>query len=98
LIASAIYQTFGSVGTSALAIAKCESGLESSRIGDTTLEYTEGGELYGYSSGLFQIRHLPGRPDPISLLDPVKNIDYAHQLYIKEGWKPWTCAKILKIK
>lgn len=74
----------------AVAIAQCESGLDPTRIGDRHLAI-EGTK--GMSFGIFQIRHLDGRPDPEWLLNEDNNIQYARELWEKSGWTPWTCAK-----
>lgn len=80
-----ILEVFGT--EDALKIAFCESGLNPEAVGDKNTAYQ--------SYGLFQIRALPGRPSPDWLLDPVNNINYAYELYQKEGWQPWSCARIL---
>lgn len=97
MIKRAITDYFGVQSQNAIRIATCESGLNPATVGDTNLEFTENGQVFGYSSGIFQIRHLEGRPDPSWLLNPINNIEYAHQLYEKEGWVPWTCARLLGI-
>lgn len=74
----------------AVKIAMCESGLDPTRIGDRHLAI-EGTK--GMSFGLFQIRHLDGRPDPEWLLHEDNNIQYARELWEKSGWTPWTCAR-----
>ena len=74
----------------AVAVAKAESGLTPSAVGDTTLKFYYNGAEYGSSYGCFQIRHLPGRPSPDYLLDATNNVQYAYELYKSSGWKPWS--------
>jgi hypothetical protein len=77
----------------AVAIAKSESRLDCSAVGDRHLAFYREGIEYGKSYGVFQIRHLPGRPNPDELLDPNKNIAYAYELYKKSGFSPWSQYK-----
>ena len=72
----------------AFQVMQAESGGRPDAVGDT---YPIHGETIP-SYGLFQIRGLPGRPDPQTLLDPEKNVAYAAQLYQRSGWGPWTAA------
>lgn len=51
------------------------------------------GKAYGTSYGIFQIRYLPGRPEPEELSDWKFNIQYAHQIYQRSGWLPWSTFK-----
>lgn len=91
----------------AIAIAKCESGLNPTRIGDKNLITYNGDDIVGNSIGLFQIR-TGGKdfnrarannmtPDEFRkwMLDPVENIKYAREIYDRQGWGPWTCKKVL---
>lgn len=76
----------------AKAIAMCESRMQIDRVGDASLTFIgKDGIEYGKSYGLFQIRHLPGRPSPDKLSDPDFNIQYARKLWEKQGWQPWSC-------
>ena len=47
------------------------------------------------SYGLFQIRALPGRPNPQTLLNPEANVKYAADLWKKQKWQPWSVSKKL---
>ena len=72
----------------ALAIAKCESGLNPETIGDS-----------GKSIGIFQI-YLPAHPQykEEDLMNIWYNVVEAHKIYEKSGWNAWFyCAKLLKI-
>lgn len=76
---------------SVLAIVDCESGGNPEAVGDTTTEYS--------SYGLFQIRALPGRPDPDWLKVPANNIEYAYGLWneTQSFNRHWVnCAKNIK--
>ena len=52
------------------------------------------------SYGLFQIRALPGRPDPQTLMNPEENVKYAARLWQESGnsWSPWTVGRELGLK
>ena len=81
---------FGEYADVAIAIARAESGLRADAIGDGHISYLQDGVEYGMSYGIFQIRHLPGRPTPAELLDPDFNIKYAHRLFLRSGFYPWS--------
>lgn len=90
-IISLIRKAFGKDADMAIKIARAESGLNPGAEGDKNL--TLGSNGLGHSFGLFQIRSLPGRPDPQWLLNPVNNINYAAQMFKKQGWNPWSTYK-----
>ncbi len=74
----------------AVKIAVCESGLKSTA-------YNGNAHTGDSSVGIFQI-NLYGnlakeRPSREWLSDPKNNIDYAHEMYLKEGFRPWTCTR-----
>lgn len=81
----------------ALVVSGCESVNFTDFIGDEHLTYWENGIEYGKSYGPFQIRYLPGRPSPEQLLDPVFNTNYAHGMFVTQGWQPWTCKHRLAL-
>lgn len=74
----------------AVAVARAESGLRPDAVGDGAMAYVRDGVEYGKSYGVFQIRHLEGRPEPVKLLDPKFNIEYAYNLYQRSGFYPWS--------
>jgi len=74
----------------AIAVARCESGLRDHAVGDHAIAYIQDGVEYGKSYGVFQIRSLPGRPEPEKLLDPSFNVQYAYNLYKRSGFTPWS--------
>lgn len=83
----------------ALAVSFAESSHNQANVGDLAIQYYQDGIQYGASYGCFQIRYLPGRPQPSSLLDATFNVKYAYDMYIKQGWQPWsayTSGKYLK--
>ena len=90
-IESMICEVFGQDCEMALKIAQCESGVREEAVGDHAIAYMQDGIEYGKSYGIFQIRHLPGRPDPSQLLDAKFNINYAWNLYQRSSWNPWSC-------
>lgn len=92
-IISEIKDVFGSEWRIALAIAKAESGLDKNAIGDKHLRYWKGGEMFGDSVGVFQIRRFPNRPSKSELLNFKTNIAYAKKLYDEQGFSPWSVFK-----
>lgn len=89
-----IRSVFGEHADRMIKIAKCESQLQSHRIGDTDLTFTKNGKEYGKSYGIFQVRHLEGRPEPSQLLDPMFNIEYAKKIFDSQGLNAWYyCSK-----
>jgi len=90
-VSNKILNKFGTSGPLMLAVADCESHLNPNAVGDTTLQYYQNGVRYGASYGIFQIRYLPGRPAPYKLMDPDFNIQYAYDMFKKQGARPWTC-------
>lgn len=90
-----IKQVFGEHAERAIAIAKCESGLRADARGDGHLTFVEGGTEYGASYGIFQIRHLRGRPKPEQLKDAKFNVEYAKKMFDAQGWGPWSCNNLI---
>lgn len=80
----------------ALQIIKCESQGNPDAVGDKHLTYWKNGKQYGDSVGLFQVRLFVKRPTKKHLLDPDNNIKYAHIIYKSQGWRPWSCSRVLK--
>src|SRR4051794_17266944 len=76
----------------ALAVMNGESTCRPNAVGDRKLMFKQNGNWYGYSTGLMQIRNLPGRRVPTELLDPETNISEANKLFRQHGWQPWTAA------
>ena len=72
----------------AVKIAVCESGLHSKALNDKGKDF---------SIGVYQI-NLYGnlaltRPSKEWLENPQNNIDYANEMFLKEGFRPWSCLK-----
>jgi len=87
-----IRHKFGNNSDLALAVADCESHLRANAVGDGHLTFNANGVEYGKSYGVFQIRHLQGRPNPDYLLNAKNNIDYAYEMYERQGgFQAWTC-------
>ena len=84
-----IKSVFGADSEKALKIARCESQLNHLAVGDHKIAYVKDGKEYGKSYGVFQIRSLPGRPEPTELFDRDFNIEYAYQVYQRQGWDAW---------
>lgn len=78
-----IERYFGNDAKTALAIAKAESGLNPTALGDTNTKYP--------SAGVFQIRLLPERGiTKEQMFDIEHNVEYAKMLYDKYGWSCWS--------
>lgn len=78
-----IMQYFPEDYETAVAVAKCESGLRPDALGPTNDE------------GVFQI-HIPSHGERLEELglDPLNaedNIKFARILYDERGWTPWVC-------
>ena len=94
-----IRKVFGEDAEMAIAIAKAENvEMDPAREGDKHLicepklkQYCDrDGKQYGSSWGIYQIRFLPGRPEPLQLVDYKFNIQFAKQLFDRSGWNPWS--------
>lgn len=110
-IETMIRHQFGKDAEDALKVARCESQLNPSRIGDGHLSFQHNGEELGKSYGLFQIRSggnengkIWSRPAKLGIsleefekrmLNPEENVKYAHLIFKGSGWKQWTCSKVL---
>lgn len=78
----------------AVAIAKCESGLNPNAYNPTNTNGTTDG-------GLFQINSAhDSRLNKLGLdkFNPVDATKYARILYDEQGWHPWTCAKKIAMR
>lgn len=93
-----IKETFPETPDTAIAIAKCESGLKIDIQSNHTLSY--GREL---SFGLFQI-HAPAWEKRAKALgydnyrdDLEDNLAMARYIYVQSGysWRPWSCLKMI---
>jgi len=78
-----IKEVFGQDAKMALAIAQCESQMDSQRIGDTNMAK--------FSYGLFQINQTWHDYPAKTLLDADENIRIAHEIFLKDGWQRWSC-------
>ena len=72
--------------TIAKAVCLAESRGDSQAVGDLRVI----GGIYAPSYGLMQIRALEGRPNAEKLLDPEFNMQYAYELWSRQGWSPWS--------
>lgn len=89
-VAALIEQVFGSYASSALAIARCESGLNPSAYNPTSI----GGS---HAEGVFQILY-PSTWDTTpeagsSPYNAMANIEAAHSIFVRDGysWCEWSC-------
>ena len=82
-----IKQTFPEDTERALAVARCESGLNPDAINTRNPNGT-------YDGGVFQINSVHRkRLESLGLdkFDPEDNVKFARMLYDEQGWKPWVC-------
>lgn len=80
--------------TIAKAVCLAESGNNPNAVGDLSVI----GGIYAPSYGLMQIRALVGRPDKEQLLNPEFNMQYAYELWSRQGFKPWSAFNNNKYK
>ncbi len=72
----------------ALAVARCESGVD--KAGNLDGAFAQSRSSYG----LFQINAVHARRWSDfwdSWMDPTKNTQWAFQLWSEQGWRPWNC-------
>lgn len=74
----------------AVAIARCESGLNSKALNNNP-------RTGDFSVGVYQV-NLHGnlaknRPSKEWLMNPKNNVDYANEMFKREGFRPWTCSR-----
>lgn len=89
-ISSKIKEVFGKYADQAIEIAKCESSLNPSAVGDG-----------GRSIGLFQIHKGWQRiENDRFLFDLDLNTRIAHKIFTDSGssWKLWSCSRIIGLK
>jgi hypothetical protein len=83
----AIKQYFPDVYTKAVAVAKCESGLNPAAVSPG-----------GSNVGLFQINKVHASMVRSmghswnEMTDPYVNAKVARRIYNSSGWRPWSCA------
>lgn len=82
-----IIETYNWPTSTAMEVCKHESAGNATSVGDGDTEYV--------SCGLMQIRTLPGRPTCEELKVPERNIEYAYNLWVQEGWHPWSVCRDL---
>jgi hypothetical protein len=80
-----ICEKFGKDCERALAIAKCESGFNPESIG-----VNKNGTV---DRGVFQLNTVHHHITSSCAFDARCNIDTAYELFKKQGWRPWVCAK-----
>ena len=93
-----IRDTFPESPNTAMAIAKCESGLDPDIQSQHTLSYGQ-----ERSFGIFQIHEPDWKDTAIRLdlprwrTDPEENIQLARYIYDTAGksWKPWSCLSMI---
>lgn len=82
-----IHETFPEDPHTALAIAKCESGLNP----DAYNPHNKNGSTDG---GLWQINSVHDKTlveSGLTKWDPEDATEYARRLYDQNGWQPWVC-------
>jgi len=104
-----IKEVFGEQAEAATKIAKCESQLEPTRIGDEHLISKDGEEIIGRSIGIFQIRTGGNDGGKVwnrakangmtvaefekKMMNPEENIKYAKKIYDRAGFNAWYNCK-----
>lgn len=72
-------------------IANAESGCRFDAVGDGHLAfYNAAGTLIGMSCGPWQVRVLDGRPSCAQLQDPQITVEWAHRIYLSQGFSAWS--------
>jgi hypothetical protein len=87
-VLAAIGAHFGDVYDQAVAVARCESGLDAGAVSRD-----------GRNFGVMQINIVhradfeafTGRPWFDAIFDPDANVAYARKLFDSLGWQPWAC-------
>ncbi len=93
-VQSMISQTFGGYASSALAVARCESGFAPNAYNKTAVYYN--GHYLGHAMGVFQIVDATwastsyAKDSPYNAWD---NIQAAHEIFVRDGysWREWEC-------
>lgn len=84
-----IQEIFGENGDVAVAVAKCESGIDNSKMNDNT---KWGG--VGRDWGVFQINdHFHANKGDIPNLTERENVRMAKRIFDASGWYAWSCWK-----
>ena len=75
-----------------LAISKSEASCNTNAVGDGHLTFNKG--AYGMSCGVLQVRILPDRNTTCDeLKDPFKGVEWAHKIWLQQGYKAWSDYK-----
>lgn len=78
-----ICTTFKTEYSNAMAILSCENKSLNPNAINT---YNSNGSI---DEGIFQINSIHNQPD---MFNYKKNIEFAHKLFKKKGWSPWSCS------
>ncbi|MDE1866134.1 MAG: transglycosylase SLT domain-containing protein [Thaumarchaeota archaeon] len=86
-----IIATFGKSSTHALAIARCESNFR-----PDVISYTNDVGVFQINLASHGAQIAQTRIEQIAWLSNYKNnVDFAYQLFLKSGWNPWVCNKLI---
>lgn len=88
-VVALIHATFPDDPHTAVAIARCESGLNPKAYNPKNTNGTTDGGLFQINSTHYKRMEKLGL-DPYDVRD---NAAFARMLYEESGWRPWVCAK-----
>lgn len=83
-----IHARFGQHADHAVAVARCESTLVPSAVHRNRNGTRDWGLFQLNDGGTLQSLGIT----PAQALDPATNIDAAHRLFLRRGWRPWVCS------
>lgn len=86
-----IKDLWGDKADEAFAVLSCENN------GLNPTAKNTGNSNGSVDGGIFQINSIHGLPDDV-VYNWKRNIAYAYSIYLKQGWRPWTCAYKVGVK
>lgn len=90
-IESYVRQVFGKNAPRALQIIQCESNFR-----PTVISPTNDVGVFQINIAAHGIQIAPTRTEQIKWLSDIKNnVNFAYQLFLKSGWSPWVCNRII---
>lgn len=82
-----IVQVFGDEAENAFKVLSCEN----KGLNPKAVNHNRNGSI---DQGIFQINniHRNGKAKGKDMFDYRQNIEVAHQIFLEQGWSPWTCS------